>query len=92
MDSTEPTASCQQSEYLSEEPTWNHRSFVTLIPLKDLGGSDAADHGQYPSPWDLPPQEAGFSKLWLYFSMEKALLLTPQLFRCDPGFPRPVVL
>ena len=92
MDSTEPTASCQQSEYLSEEPTCNHRSFVTLTPLKDLGGGDAADHGQYPSPWDLPPQEAGFSKLWLYLSMEKALLLTPHLFRCDPGFPRPVVL
>ena len=41
MDSTEPTASCQQSEYLSEEPTCNHRSFVTLTPLKDLGGGDA---------------------------------------------------
>ena len=89
--STEPTASFQ-GEYLSEEPTCDHRSLVTLTLLRDLGGSDAADHGQYPSPWDLPPQEAGFSKIRLHLSMEKALLLTPHLFRADPGFPRPVAL
>lgn len=85
-------ASFQQGEYLSEEPTCDHRSLITLTLLRDLGGGDAADHGQYPSPWDLPPQEAGFSKLWLHLSMEKALLLTPHLFRADPGFPRPVAL
>lgn len=92
MGSTEPTASFQQGEYLSEEPTCDHRSLITLTLLKDLGGGDAADHGQYPSPWDLPLQEAGFSKMWLHLSMEKALLLTPHLFRADPGFPRPVAL
>lgn len=65
---------------------------ITLTPLEDLGGGNAAGHGRYPPAlWDPPPQEPGFSKMWPYLSMEKALL-TPHLFRCDPGFPRPIVL
>ena len=87
--STEPTASFQ-GEYLSEEPTCDHRSLITLTLLRDLGGSDAADHGQYPilgtyHRRKLDSARYGYTLAWRRPCCSHLTSSEP-----DPGFPRPV--